>query len=89
MSVRTMSAGIAGVLAGAVVAGGVAYAAPATHEVPRWMTRECVQEDDVNCYRDGGTVKPHQGEMYVRQIPGREHMVCVFFVNRPGRDYCA
>jgi len=64
-------------------------ASESTHEVPEWMNRVCAAEDSVNCYWDGGTVKPHQGQAFIRQVPGRKHMVCVFFANTPKRDYCS
>jgi hypothetical protein len=60
-----------------------------THEVPEWMNRVCKYEDSVNCYWDGGTFKPDQGTMFVREMPGRKHRVCVFYVDHPRRDYCA
>lgn len=60
----------------------------ATVTVPAWMTRECAAEDDVDCHWYGGTVRPRAGEAYIRQVPGTA-TVCVMFVRRPARDYCA
>lgn len=87
ISDRTL-AGI-GVLAftGAVVLGG--YSAQAdvpNHEVPTWMRQACTPNHPVNCYHRGS--EPSD-ERYVRQMPGRAHMVCVIYVTKPRHDYCA
>lgn len=59
-----------------------------THEVPEWMNNICPTEDSVNCWYPGGT-HGHTGPFFVRQMPGRAHMVCVFFADHPRKDYCA
>lgn len=83
------------ILASAVIAasltGGAAVMASADqpiHEVPTWMRQSCTTLSSVNCYWPEGSFKPDQGEMYVRRMPGREKMVCVFYVTHPKRDYC-
>lgn len=79
-------------LAAAAFLGGVSIAAHAdtpTHEVPTWMRAVCATEDSTNCYWPGGSIAPAKGESYVRVMPGRAHLTCVFYVNRPKRDYCA
>lgn len=60
----------------------------ATTEVPEWMTTQCPTEDSTNCHWDGGTHRPQQGEMFVREFPGRAHLTCYIFINRPHKDYC-
>lgn len=73
-----------------IAAGTTAHAASeSTHEVPEWMNRVCPTEDSVNCWWDGGTINPRQGKAFIRQVPGRKGMVCVFFTNTPRRDYCS
>lgn len=73
---------------------GAANAMPerAHHEervvAPHWMTVNCATEDSVNCYWDGGSKGPRLQE-FVREMPGRTHMVCVIHVRRPALDYCA
>jgi len=80
----------AGIAAGSVLTltGQATAGEEPTHDVPHWMTKVCQDEDSVNCWWDGGTVKPHQGKAFIREFPGRAHMTCVMFVNRPARDYC-
>lgn len=86
MNVKTAAAAV---LSATILSAGLTSVATAgeepTHEVPR----VCEQEDSVNCWWDGGTVKPHQGEAFIRKVPGRKGMVCVFFINRPKQDYCS
>lgn len=90
MNVKTAAAAV---LSATILSAGLTSVATAgeepTHEVPHWITRVCEQEDSVNCWWDGGTVKPHQGEAFIRKVPGRKGMVCVFFINRPKQDYCS
>lgn len=59
-----------------------------THEVPTWMRQTCPTEDSLNCYWPGGSIHPKRGEAYIRRVPGKAGMVCVFYVNRPRADYC-
>lgn len=90
MNVKTAAAAV---LSATILSAGLTSVANAgsesTHEVPEWMNRVCQSEDSVNCWWDGGTVKPKQGQAFIRQMPGRKHMVCVFFANRPRQDYCS
>jgi hypothetical protein len=78
------------ITAGALVLAGTSFAHAAsesTHEVPEWMNRVCSAEDSVNCWWDGGTIQPKQGQAFIRQMPGT-NKVCVLFTNRPAKDYC-
>lgn len=81
---------ITGAVIGAVSATTLAAHAgvESTHEVPEWMNRVCASEDSVNCWYDGGT-HGNTGPIFVRQMPGRAHTVCVFYADHPKRDYCA
>lgn len=73
-----------------VIAPRAAHTAPAG--LPRWVTRPCAEEDSLNCRwdaRDQGNGHGHS--FIVREVPGRAHMVCVFYVApRYARhhDYC-
>lgn len=89
MSARTLAATV---LAGGVLVASatVAVAAPARPDLPAWQTHPCKSEDSVNCYWNAHTMGNGQGlSYYVRELPGRRRMVCVFYVARPRLDYCA
>jgi hypothetical protein len=61
--------------------------------LPVWTTRPCKTEDSVNCFWDARTQGNGRGHSFiVRQVPGRAHMVCVFYVDRryaKKHDYCS
>lgn len=85
-----------------VVLGASAFAAPpkpATHAhiqkgqpTAFWMRTPCEYEDSVNCYWDAGGSGNHKGHsFYVRYVPGKAHMVCVFYTQAKfarWHDYC-
>lgn len=73
---------------------GVATAAPtADHPMPKWTNTPCEYEDSVNCYWDAGSMGNGSGHSFiVRQVPGKAHMVCVFYTQRKfarHHDYCS
>lgn len=85
---------LANLIVGALLGLTLAAAAPSgaasesTHEVPEWMNRVCAAKYSVNCWHPAGRF-PGQGPIFVRQMPGEAHMVCVFYADHPRRDYCA
>jgi hypothetical protein len=58
----------------------------------KWMRTPCEYEDSVNCYWDAGTMGNKKGHsFYVRYLPGKAHMTCVFYTQRyyaKRHDYC-
>lgn len=60
---------------------------------PSWTARPCVTEDSVNCYWDASIRGNGSGHSFiVRAVPGRAHIVCVFYVERTyarSHDYCS
>lgn len=57
--------------------------------LPVWMKTPCQSEDSVNCYWNARQMGNGEGlSFYVREMPGRNHTVCVFYVKRSGLDYC-
>jgi len=88
---------IATALAAGIALGGNAVAADATsqqkQDLPFWTHRPCQQEDSVNCHWDAGTSGNGEGHSFiVRAVPGKAHMVCVFYTDRRfarHHDYCS
>lgn len=63
------------------------------HDIPRWVVTPCATEDSVNCRWNAKTQGNGHGHSFVvRAVPGRAHMVCVFYtVPRYAKhhDYCS
>lgn len=84
--VSTLATAIVGLAFVGITTALPSHADVPTHEVPTWMRQQCTPHHPVNCYHRGS--EPTD-ERYVRQMPGRAHMVCVFYVATPRHDYCA
>jgi len=83
----TATALTVGVLAGTAVA--ATFVNPPT--LPYWERtgHACPQEDSVNCYWNAAEQGNGTGwSYYVRLVPGKARMVCVFYSTHPGYDYC-
>lgn len=82
---------VAAIVAVLTVAPGMA-SAPDVARRAGWMSAPCVTEDSVNCQWNAHTRGDGSGHsFYVRELPGRARMVCVFYVSaRYARthDYC-
>lgn len=87
----------AGLVAGLLVGGtagavSVAHGSDPAPVVPWFAKHACAQEDSVNCAWDAHKLGDGRGHSFiVRQVPGRAHMVCVFYAERRfarSHDYC-
>lgn len=88
---------LAGAIGAAVTApshGAPEHQSAASRAMPKatWMTHPCAYEDSVNCFWNAGTSGNHRGHsFYVREVPGRAHIICVMYVTHRDQkrwDYC-